>query len=360
MAEMLDHGFIEKRREFIINFFYVAIIVALLALCLKFTFLWLMPFVIGFLCAIALQRPVAWLHKKSKIPRGIWSVVLVVVILSAGFSLLILAGYYGYRELKGLVDWLSGLVPSLSDLFSSVSEKFSGWLITLPDGLSSTMETMPGELMSAGLGMASDALTSTAKSIIAGTPGIIIAFIITIIACCFITSGYNQITAFILRQLSPKHKEIVMKSKRLFTENILKMLRGYLIIMCITFGELAIGLSIIRVDYAIAIALVIAVFDILPVLGTGGIMIPWVIIECIAGNWIRALSLFIVYAIITVIRNIIEPKIIGRQVGIPAIVTLLSMYLGLQIFGVLGMFAFPILIIIVMKLQENDLIHIWK
>lgn len=151
-----------------------------------------------------------------------------------------------------------------------------------------------------------------------------------------------------------------MKSKRLFTENILKMLRGYLIIMCITFCELAVGLSVIKVDYAVAIALVIAVFDILPVLGTGGIMIPWVIIECIAGNWIRALSLFIVYAIITVIRNIIEPKIIGRQVGIPAIVTLLSMYLGLQLFGVLGMFAFPILIIIIMKLQENDLVHIWK
>ena len=357
---MLDKGIIEKRREFIINFFYIGIIVALLAFILKFTFLWLMPFVIGFLCAIALQHPVAWLHKKTKIPRGIWSVVLVVVILSAGFALLILAGYYGYHELKGLVDWLSALTPSLSDMFASISDKFSGWLITLPDGISGTMESVPGELISAGLSMASDALTGTAKAIIAGTPGIIIAFIITIIACCFITSGYNQITAFILRQLSDKHKEIVMKSKRLFTENILKMLRGYLIIMCITFCELAVGLAVIRVKYAVAIALVIAVFDILPVLGTGGIMIPWVIIECIAGNWIRALSLFIVYAIITVIRNVIEPKIIGRQVGIPAIVTLLSMYLGLQIFGVLGMFAFPILIIIIMKLQENNLVHIWK
>ena len=208
---MLDQGIIEKRREFIINAVYIAIIVALLTLVLKFTFLWLMPFVIGFLCAIALQHPVAWLHKKTKIPRGIWSVVLVVVILSAGFALLILVGYYGYRELKGLVDWLTALVPSLSDMFSSISDKFSGWLITLPDGISSTMENMPGELMSAGLSMASDALTSTARAIISGTPGIIIAFVITIIACCFITSGYNQITAFILRQLSPKHKEIVMR-----------------------------------------------------------------------------------------------------------------------------------------------------
>ena len=136
---MLDKGIIEKRREFIINFFYIGIIVALLAFILKFTFLWLMPFVIGFLCAIALQHPVAWLHKKTKIPRGIWSVVLVVVILSAGFALLILAGYYGYHELKGLVDWLSALTPSLSDMFASISDKFSGWLITLPDGISGTM-----------------------------------------------------------------------------------------------------------------------------------------------------------------------------------------------------------------------------
>ena len=100
--------------------------------------------------------------------------------------------------------------------------------------------------------------------------------------------------------------------------------------------------------------------DILPVLGTGGIMIPWGIISLIMGKWVLGLGLLALYLIITVIRNIIEPKIVGHQVGLHPVVTLLSMLAGLQLFGIIGLFGFPITLSLLKNLNDRGVIHILK
>ena len=141
---------------------------------------------------------------------------------------------------------------------------------------------------------------------------------------------------------------------------LLKCLASYALILCITFAELSIGLSVLRVPNAVLIALCIAVFDILPVLGTGGIMIPWGIICLILGKWVLGFGLLVLYVIITVVRNIIEPKIVGYQVGLHPVVTLLCMLTGLQFFGLLGLFGFPITLSLLKNLNDRGLIHIFK
>ena len=130
--------------------------------------------------------------------------------------------------------------------------------------------------------------------------------------------------------------------------------------MCITFAELSVGLSIIRIENAVLIAFVISIFDILPVLGTGGIMIPWTIIAALQGNYSLALGLLIVYIIITIIRNILEPKIVGSQVGLHPLVTLMSLFVGAQLFGVLGLFGLPITLSLLKNLNDKGTIHILK
>ena len=143
-------------------------------------------------------------------------------------------------------------------------------------------------------------------------------------------------------------------------ENIVKMLRGYIIILLITCAELFIGFTILRLEYAFVLAMLIAIMDILPVVGTGTALIPWGVYQLIIGNVWMGLGLLVLYAAITVIRQIIEPKIIGKQVGLTPIVTLMAMYLGLQLFGIIGMVCLPILLIIIVKLQESGMIKIWK
>jgi len=127
--------------------------------------------------------------------------------------------------------------------------------------------------------------------------------------------------------------------------------------MLITFIELALGLSVLRVEGAITIAALIATIDILPVFGTGGVVIPWAIIELIKGNTPFAIGLAVLYVIITVVRNILEPKMVGKQIGLHPLAMLVCMYVGVKLFGFIGLFALPVALVMVKHLYENDKIH---
>ena len=135
-------------------------------------------------------------------------------------------------------------------------------------------------------------------------------------------------------------------------------IRSYALIMSITFVELSVGLTLIGVNRAILVALLIAIFDILPVLGTGGIMIPWVILSALGGDLPHAFALLVLYVIITVIRNIIEPRIVGAQIGLHPVLTLMSMFVGNHLFGIVGLFGLPILLSLLRYLNDNGTISV--
>ena len=130
--------------------------------------------------------------------------------------------------------------------------------------------------------------------------------------------------------------------------------------MLITFLEVFIGLTVLGVRYAFLIALLTAVVDLMPVLGTGTVMIPWGIIDLIAGNYFMGIGLLVLYAIITVIRQILEPKIVGKYVGLYPLLALVSMYVGLKLFGLIGLFGLPLSIVIFDRLRRDGFINIGK
>ncbi len=130
--------------------------------------------------------------------------------------------------------------------------------------------------------------------------------------------------------------------------------------MLITFVELSIGLLILRVNNAIPVALGVAVFDILPVLGTGGIVIPWSLVSFLTGNTFLGVGLLILYAVITIIRNFIEPQVIGDQLGLNPIVSIISMYLGFVWLGVGGMILMPISVQTLLTLQNKGVMRLYK
>ena len=139
-----------------------------------------------------------------------------------------------------------------------------------------------------------------------------------------------------------------------------RILRVYLLLMCITFVELFIGFKILRVDMAFFYAFLTAIVDILPVLGTGTVLIPWGIIACILGNMGMGVGILILYVIITAVRQFLEPKIIGQQVGLHPIVTLICIFAGGKFMGILGIFLFPIMATVLKKMNDEGTIHLWK
>lgn len=350
----------ERKRKFIIDVVFIGLILAAVYFVIEYLAVWVLPFIIGLLVAIILQKPVAYLTEKTKVGRGFWSCLLVLTVLCALFAVIGLLGWALYEEAPGFAKWLTGLVPDIRDTFNSVSAWFSGITKMLPAGVSGALESAPANIISAVVSGVTGLVTLVAEKVITDGPGLLISCIFSVVASCYITKDYRKIVNFILSQLSEKNAKIVVSIKQLFVTNILKMLRGYIIIMFITYIELFIALTILKVDYAAILAALIAVLDILPVVGTGTVLLPWFVISLLMGNVWLGVGVLITYIAITIIRNIIEPRIIGQQVGLPPIVTLIAMYVGLKIFGVLGMMLLPVSIIIIVKLQESGIIHIWN
>ena len=226
-----------------------------------------------------------------------------------------------------------------------------------------TMEELEGHFaQSAGQMVSSLSLSAmgTISGVASSLPGLFIKLLLMIISTFFIAADYELLTGFFLKQLDGKSKQIFLQVKKYVVGTLFVCIRSYALIMTITFIELSVGLSIIGVKNSILIAFLISVFDILPVLGTGGIMIPWTIIAALTGDYSLSIGLLIVYLIITVIRNIIEPKIVGSQIGLHPVVTLASMFVGVQLLGVVGLFGFPISLSLLRHLNDNGTIHLFK
>jgi len=195
----------------------------------------------------------------------------------------------------------------------------------------------------------------------------LISSVIGIIATCFITVGFDDIKAFIKRQY--KTEESLNKArttKRVLTVSLGKIIRAYLLIMLITGSEVAAGLIILSAvgiydgGNIAAIAIGTAIIDIIPVLGTGTVLIPWAIYEVIIGNYAMALGLIIMYVIITVVRQYIEPKLVASQVGMSPVVSILAMYIGARFFGILGFFVVPLTCIVIKLLNDEGVLHMFK
>ena len=144
--------------------------------------------------------------------------------------------------------------------------------------------------------------------------------------------------------------------KNTVTSTLTGYLKAYLLIMLLTFTEVFIGLTILGVDYALIISVVVAIVDVLPILGTGTVLIPWAIFCFITHNTSLGVGLLILYAVVLVVRQLAEPKIVGNTLGLHPLATLASIYLGIKFLGFGGIFIGPIAAMLIKSFffKEND------
>ena len=173
------------------------------------------------------------------------------------------------------------------------------------------------------------------------------------------TSEYDKVRDMILEMCSEETGKKLINAKRTVTTGIGKLIKAYATLMLITFAEVFLGLNLMKLigiyegGYIAIIAFVTCIVDIVPVLGTGTVVIPWAVYNIITGDFAMGIALFLMYAIITVIRQVIEPKLVANQVGLPSIVTIMAMFLGGRLLGAIGILAVP-LTVIVLKLMYDE------
>ena len=356
----------EKKKKFIVDVTYLALVLALGYLALKYALPLLMPFVLAFVIAYVLRRPIRFLSRVLHVPKGLVAVLLVVLTYGVIGLLLALAGIRITATITSLVQqipsfYYSHILPALTELFTWLEEllaKLDPSLMSALQELQTQLIDMLWQLVSSFSGLLLGGV-SLATSLATSLPGFLIRMLLMVISTFFITIDYEKIVRFCLGCLRGNTRRVVLQIKAYVVGTLFVCIRSYALIMCITFVELSIGLSIIGIERAMLVALLIAIFDILPVLGTGGIMIPWVILSALGGDLPQALALLVLYVIITVIRNIIEPRIVGAQIGLHPVLTLMSMFVGNHLFGIVGLFGLPILLSLLRYLNDTGTISLF-
>jgi sporulation integral membrane protein YtvI len=191
-------------------------------------------------------------------------------------------------------------------------------------------------------------------------PSLLIKLIFTIVSSFFFTIDYYRISTFLILQFKGERREMLLKLKDNGIGTLGKFIRAYAAIISITFVELSVGFWIIGIPNPLFFGALVALIDIMPILGTGAVLLPWSVISFILGNTKVGIGMLLLYITITAVRQAIEPKIVGQQIGLHPIVTLILMYVGAQLMGVLGLLLLPIIATLLVKLNKEGSIHLFK
>ena len=372
---------VAKRKDFLIDLVYVMAIIGLVYVFFKYCFVIAAPFLLSFFFAVILQRPLGWLDKKTKNKmHSFWSIVLVLLCVAIILGPVISIIATLFREIGNFISFLGEQLNDLPTFLVTLQNEILKAIKFLPDSIytsvSENITQFFGNLINdfdvSKLGINMSSITSGLSNGISGVysvvkniPSILIGVVIGVIAWILFTKDYKKVVKFIKLQLPDKHKNLLSETKKIFSSTILKMCRAYGLIMFITFCENFLGLTILNLigvmknSYVFVIAICIAVFDILPVAGSGGILIPWSLIALVSGNVGQCVGLLILYAVITVIRQYIEPKIVGDSLGVNPLVTLAGLYFGLKLFGFMGMFIVPICVMTLKAFNDAGRIHLY-
>ncbi|MBR6551767.1 MAG: sporulation integral membrane protein YtvI [Clostridia bacterium] len=358
---------IEKRKSFIINFIYAVICIGLFYVFIKYCLGTLVPFVIAFILAYALQRPIKWVKKKLRLKsHGIISFLLVLLVVCIVFGALSIAVLVLFNELKGFASYLTTQFSSIDELIVTLENYAMGVIVRLPESIRGTVgDYVTNAFDSLGKGQSQldlsmlSAPLSGAWSVVKSLPSTILSVVVAIVSCFFMASDYDKVKELFLSFFSDNRRKYIIKTKRTATKAIGKLFKAYITIMAITFAEMFLGLFLLKLigvydgSYIAIISFVTCIIDIIPVLGTGTVLIPWAVYNLVFGNFGMGIGLLVIYGVITVIRQIIEPKLVANEAGLPAIVTIMAMFLGVRIFGAFGIILLPFTVIIVKLLYDE-------
>lgn len=334
----------ERRKSFIINVVYFGIVIIGVLIISRFLLKYLMPFIIGGIIAYLVQKPSNKISEKIKVKTSLIAAVLAALVFVIVSGVCIFA-------LVRLISSAGGLLENISNYANSFLKELKLKFGNLSDEFSGITRSVISNAVSLITGWISSFLGNTAKA----APSFLISLLVSVVASCYMAADYKGFVKFLKSLISEKSYERIIKVKSILNESVFLYIKGYGILILLTFSELLLGFILLKIKYAPLLALLIAIIDVLPVLGTGTVLLPWSVILLLFGNTQKGIWLLVIYAVITIIRNFAEPKIIGKQTGINPLFTLLSMFIGAKLLGVAGIFILPIAFVVTVKYYKNEL-----
>jgi sporulation integral membrane protein YtvI len=339
-------------KKIIINVLTVAGIIAGLFL-FPFVLKSFLPFVLAFWVASPCQRIVEWLEGKLHLNRGISSAIISIFIVAGAIFVLGFVVFQLYLQTKNLF----ATIPVAADLFrgsiSRLEGKLDGFVNTLPEEISIVAQNMvmsfKGQAESISRRFA-EGTFKFATDAASRLPGIVLFVTMFVLATFFFTKDYILVKNFINELLPPKVLTTLSKGKGFVSKAFSAYIRAQLVLMLLTSAIVTISLWVVGSPAPLLWGMVCGAVDALPFFGTAVVLVPWAVISFINGNQYMFFSLLIIQAIVFLVRQLAEPKIVSQHIGIHPILTLVSIYTGLKYFGVAGVIFAPIFMLLLANL----------
>ena len=352
----------EKLAAYFALLLYSAGAVGLIWIGVRFLLPWAAPFILAWCIAAALEAPVCFLCRRGWPRAGasaLCTLMALALLLWAAAALLLeglgkLSDFA--RELPALMEALTLKLQELEALtYSHVSAAPEGsalFLGMVGSALTDALSSLPGHISKAALAF----LSRTAQA----SPNTLLFVITVSIGSYFVSSAFPRVNAFLLAQLPDKLRHRLHGLGADLKSSFGGVLRCQLILMALTFFQLLLTFWWLGVEGSVQLAAFTALVDALPVFGTGVILLPWAICALLLGQLRRGVVLVLLWLVISVLRNVVQAKLMGDQIGLEPLASLISIYVGWRVWGVGGMLLFPILLVTLQQLNDRGIIKLWK
>ena len=343
-----------KIRFLIRTAYFLTIAVGVFLIC-RFLFAYFLPFLVGILIAWAVQRPAAFLSKRIKLPKRTAALILAILLFLLAALLSVFLAYRGSISGRKLLSDLSRKLPELGDAFSRIRSGVKGIFNRLPQEISAASDAFYSGAVNRLAQLLTGAASSAAGWIVKRIPLYLFNTVIALAASCYIAIDFERLSRFLKGVIGRRPYENLCRIKEILKNSVFKLVRGYFILSMISFFLLLAGFFILQVKNPVIAALLIAAVDFLPALGTGAVLIPWGVTSFLLSDVRTGAGLLILYAVIAVVRYFAEPRVIGGQTGVNPLFMLVAMFSGFKIFGGIGIFLAPIVLIVTVEYYKQEL-----
>lgn len=354
------------------RFLFIVVVLLCFTFFLTYAFAYIYPILLALVFSFALNPAVTFLERTLKFPRGIATIALIIILFAAIISSIILI----VSEFIQGTTYLAEIIPAHFNTLITYAEEFlethiipfyhklMSFFHTLDPDKQETihehLQHMANQIASSGTTLLQTILLKIPAAI-SMLPTSFAVFIFIVLATFFITKDWYALQETFAKAIpssaTDSRKHIWNHLKRA----LLGFFKAQIVLISITGLLIFIGLHIIGIDHALTIALIASVVDLFPYVGTGIIFIPWIIYLFLTANYPLTISLSILYMVITISRQLLEPKLLSSSIGVNPLAVLIAVFLGMQFWGVFGLIIAPILLVLLNALHQSGVFQqLWR
>ena len=332
---------------------------ALAYLLFRYALPLLLPFLLAYAIAWIIRPASQRLAKHTHIPRGVLAVVLLLLVFGLGGWGVWVGSVRLIAELGKLVERLlseGGVLDALESLMlwaQSIGARFG--FFSAEEGSAQAfygaITQMVGNLLSA----VASRLPEVAASVFSSLPSVLFFLIVSVVACFYFCTDDTATVRGIAKYLPCRWQQKLPRIKENLRDVLQKYLKAYGILLLLTFSLLLVGFWILGVESAFLLAFLIALTDLLPVIGVGTILVPWGIVMLLQKHFYIGFGLLVLYLVISLVRQVAEPRVLGKSLGIHPLLALLATYVGFALFGLLGMILAPVVALVIKRLIDAQM-----